>query len=269
MGSLFGTSVFLASALISGSHDTRDARWFLRAAGLDAAEVPVEVRRLPDARPPHFLMTPFAPALAAGEQTEAFARFLAEATQPFLAKGVLVFCPSQTALRALHAALRRALANTGTDGTPVPLWAQHVDGNRDAILRLYAAGRGGIVLAAEGLAGLCDADGQAPALWVITRMPLPSPHEPLLEARGETLREQGMNARLELWHPAAVLRLKRDWSVLKKGGARGPGTVWLLDARAATEGLGARMAGALGSEPEAMRDLAALQAATSVVLVGP
>jgi Rad3-related DNA helicase len=217
--------------------------------------------------PPGFLMTPFAPALAAGEQTETFARFLAEAAAPFTDRGVLVFCPSQTGLRALHAALRNVLGRApeaDAPARPVSVWAQFIDGNRDAIVRLYASGRGGFVLATEGLPGLRDTDGNAPGLWVLTRMPLPPPHDPLLEARGEVLREQGINARLELWHPAAVLRIKLDWAALCRSGEQSaPRTIWLLDARAATEGLGVRMAGALGCEAIAVKDMAELKEKTA------
>jgi Rad3-related DNA helicase len=257
---LFGGGAFVAPALLSGAQAPRDARWFLRAAGLTAPEPPVAVRRLPPREPAHgprFLMTPSAPFLGSGDQAADFARFLAEAAGPFADRGVLVLCPSQTALRSLHAALRKEW------GRAFPLWAQHADGNRDALLRLYASGRGGCVLSAEGLPGLRDADGRAPALWVVARMPLPPPRDPLLEARGEVLREEGRNARLELWHPAAILRVKREWSVLCRSGSR-PEAVWLLDGRAAAEGLGARLAGALGCEAEAVRDVAELRERTEM-----
>ncbi len=271
---LFGAGVFLSPALIAGTHPARDARFVLEAIGIavsghetDSQDAPLVVRRISDRTlqdgAPHFLMTPGAPFLGTGEQAEEFARFFAEAALPFTAQGVRVFCPSQTALRALYGALRRLVP----EGTP--LWAQHLDGNRDAILRLYASGRGGIVLTAEGLPGLRDLDGKEPALWAVTRMPLPPPRDPLLEARGEALCEAGGNAKLDLWQPAAILRLKRDWSVFRSAEAtEGTKVIWLLDGRAAAEGLGSRFAGALGLEAVAPKDLADLQTRTAEAVPG-
>jgi DNA polymerase III epsilon subunit family exonuclease len=263
---LFGAGVFLSPALIAGPHAERDARPFLRAAGLDEAEPPVSVLRVPQAEAsylPRFFMASGAPFLGTGEQAEEFARYLAEAALPFVATGVRVFCPSQGALRALSGALRKVIPEG------VPIWAQHLDGNRDAVLRMYATGRGGFVLTAEAMPGLRDADGREPALWVVTRMPLLPPRDPVLEARGAVRREEGGNPKSDLWHPAAILRLKRDWSVLRGAeSAEGTKAVWLLDGRAATEGLGARFAGALGFAPDAARDLADLQTKTATALPG-
>jgi len=254
---LFGAGLFISPALLAGGSATRDGRWFLRAAGLQESEgrPAATVRKLAlagDSAPaaPFFAMTPFAPAPNAGEQMEAYARFLMEVAGPFAAQGVLVFCPSQTAVRALHHALTSALRaahEANPEGEKPPVRAQWIDGNRDAIVRLYASGRGGFVIASEGLPGLRDLDGNAPALWLLTRMPLPPPRDPLLEARSEPLREEGRNVRAELWQPAAVLRLKREWAMLHREGAIAPRALWLLDARAATEGLGAKLGEALGA----------------------
>lgn len=252
---LFGAGLFLSPALLAGGNASRDGRWFLRAAGLQETEgrPAVAVRKLAPSflTPAYFAMTPFAPAPNAGEQMEAYARFLADVAGPFAARGVLVFCPSQTAVRALHHALTaavRAAAESNPDAEPVAVRAQWIDGNRDAVARLYAAGRGGFVIASEGIPGLRDGDGHAPALWLLTRMPLPPPRDPVLDARGEPLRAEGHNVRAELWQPAAVLRIKREWALLHREGAQAPRAIWLLDARAATEGLGARLGEALGAD---------------------
>lgn len=312
--SLFGAGLLLSPVLLAGGHTGRDALPFQRLAGLqaspDAGTEAVPVRRLDPQTPtdpngealstaspprPVFIMAPFAPAPPAPkavEELQTYARFLLEAAHPFCERGVLVFCPSQTAVRALHGALRGLLeatsapqgaeATSATDesvgsasiaGTAPRVYAQWIDGNRDAITRLYASGRGGLVIASEGIPGLRDADGRAPAVLAVTRMPLPPPRDPLLEARGEPLREEGRNARGELWQPAAVLRLKREWTMLHRGPAspgmppppdpaRAPAAVWLLDARAATEGLGARLADALGLAARTAPDAPALVAMT-------
>jgi ATP-dependent DNA helicase DinG len=170
-----------------------------------------------------------------------------------------VFFPSQGALRTVHHALKAILP----EGTPC--WGQHVDGNRDAVLRLFASEKGGWVLATEGIPGLKDASGNGPALALITRMPLPPAHDPVLEARGEILKAEGKNARAELWHPAAVLRLKKEWAALGAGGGSPPRVLWLLDARASAEGLGALAARSLGSEPESLRNAEDLTAATRAI----
>jgi len=273
---LFGGGLFTSPALLAGGHAARDGRWFLRAAGLQESEglpaVAVRTLALPKtAAPaaPFFAMAPFAPAPNAGEQMEAYARFLVEIAGPFATQGALVFCPSQTAVRALHHALTGALraareADPAREDTPVR--AQWIDGNRDAIVRLYASGRGGFVIASEGIPGLRDLEGNAPALWLLTRMPLPPPRDPLLEARGEPLREEGRNVRAELWQPAAVLRLKREWAMLHREGAVAPRALWLLDARAAAEGLGAKLGEALGAHITVARSVEELLAKSAMAL---
>ena len=201
---------------------------------------------------------------------QAYARFLFDAARPFCDRGVLVFCPSQTAVRALHGALRNLLDTQTPEEAAPRVYAQWIDGNRDAITRLYAAGRGGFVIASEGLPGLRDDEGRAPAVWALTRMPLPPPRDPVLEARGEPLREEGHNARGELWQPAAVLRIKREWAMLHRGLVPGtadaPKAIWLLDARAATEGLGARLATALNLKAEVATTAEELEEKTGAAL---
>lgn len=257
---LFGGGAFLSPALVAGSDPGRDAEAFLQAAGLRSAELPVEVLRVPAdaARAPRLLATPFMPAPGGGDQALPHARAFVEALLPLAARGVLVSCPSQTAVRALHGALRTVLAEAGSD---VPVWAQHHDGNRDALARLHAGGRGGFVLASEAIPGLRDADGNAPALWAILRMPLPPPRDPLLEARAELLRTEGRNARALLWHAGAVMRLKREWTSLCRDRPSPLPDICLLDARAVTEGLAERLAQSLGATLECPADPAALQAA--------
>jgi hypothetical protein len=90
------------------------------------------------------------------------------------------------------------------------------------------------------MTGLRDLDGKAPALWIVSRMPFPPPRDPVLEARGDLMRSGR-----EPWRAAAILRVKREWHTLRKGGSA-PATVWLTDARAASDGLGARLAKAMG-----------------------
>jgi Rad3-related DNA helicase len=264
---LFGAGLFLSPALLTGGKG--DAGYFSHALGLDGGDLGLsafssassKARSAPGERSeaPLFLMAPFAPGFSSAEPPETFARFLVEAAQSFAGTGIFVFFPSQGALRTVHQALKAVLP----EGTPC--WGQHVDGNRDAVLRLFASGTGGWVLATEGIPGLKDAEGRGPALALITRMPLPPTHDPVLEARGEILKAEGRNARAELWNPAAVLRLKKEWAGLNRSafpqGVGGPRALWLLDARAAAEGLGAQAGRALGCNPESVKSVADLTAA--------
>jgi len=264
----FGAAVFLSPALLfrtdGARGDQAGAEAFARGLGLDdlsdfadaGASAQVRGYRAASApRPAAFLMAPFAPGFSASEPPEAFARFVAETAAPFFEAGIWMFFPSQSALRTAHQALKAVLPQE------VPCWAQHVDGNRDAVLRLFASTSGGIVLATEGMPGLKDREGKGPALALVTRMPLPPAHDPVLEARGEILKAEGRNARNELWNAAAVLRLKKEWAGLNASGS-GPRAIWLLDARASTEGLGAQAAQALGMEAKVARSGPELAAAT-------
>jgi len=236
----------------------------------DPEDAPVAVYERPAVSPPRFLLAPFVPAVASMESAAAFAHFLFESAAPFSEKGVYVLFTSPGPLRAVYQALR-ALLPAGA-----PVWAQHVDGGKDTLSKLFASARGGWILASEGMEGLYDADGRSPALAVVARMPLPSMREPWWEAQGENLRTKGRNLRYDLWHPAAALRLKRELAPLRRHEAdaakedkesrEGLKMVWLLDARASGEGLGAYAARSLGCEPQTAADLAALQAATRAVL---
>ena len=259
---LFGAGIFLSPALLTGAKG--GAGYFSQALGLNSLDLSA-IRALPAESGdkndvPRFLMAPFAPGFSSTEPAEIFARFLVEAAQPYADKGILVFFPSQSALRTVHHALKAVLP----EGTPC--WGQHVEGNRDAVLRLFGSTQGGWVLVTEGIPGLKDAHGNGPALAIITRMPLPPTHDPVLEARGEILKAEGKNARAELWNPAAVLRLKKEWAGLNKGSVPGPRVLWLLDARASAEGLGAQAARSLGAEPESFRNVTDLTAATTAAL---
>ncbi len=244
-----------------------EGRFFLHSLGLSGEDgAPVRAHRASVSPAPAFLLAPFVPAAASMESAEAFARFLFEAASPFSEKGVFVLFTSPGPLRAVYKALRALLP----EGAPV--WAQHVDGGRDTLIKLFASAGGGWILATEGMEGLHDAEGRAPGLALVARMPLPSMREPWWEAQGERLRSEGRNLRYDLWHPAAALRLKRELAPLwkktgqKEGNTEALKIVWLLDARASAEGLGAYAARSLGCEPQTAADLGALQAATRAVL---
>jgi Rad3-related DNA helicase len=253
--SLFPGGALLSPALFL---DSTDGRYFLRSLGLgNGSGNKVPLRRIPDPNPPGFWLAPFTPAAAALDSGAAFARCLGEAAAPFADQGIFVYFPSQGALRIAHRVLKESLPS----GSPV--WAQHIDGGREALARLYSTGRGGWILATEGMADLRDNEGHAPALAVIARMPLPV-RDPLWEARADRISAAGRNPRLDLWHPAAALRLKRELVPLRRdGGAR---MIWLLDARASGEGLGAFAARALGCDPASAQNLQALRAQTARIL---
>ncbi len=257
----YGGGALLSPALLGGAQGSPQERHVATLLGLDAPGRDIEVARAGSPPQARFLLAPFAASYSGAETAGAYARFLIETAGPFVDQGLLVYFPSQTVLRHVRHALREQLP----EGTP--LWAQFVDGNREALQRLYATGTGGWVLATEGLPDLRDAAGASPSLFLITRMPLPSHRDPLFDARAEVVRERGGNARSLLWHPAAVLRLKQEWTALHRKGA-GPVAAWLLDARASGDGLGARAAKALGCAGEACADAETLRAATHAAIGG-
>ncbi len=262
LGPVFGErlhSWFRAGSLLSPALASADGgtRFFAGLLGWPASPPPVKQPPAEIASVPPFLLAPFvATAVSAPVSTEsapAFAELLVRALEPFPETGFWVFLPSFGVVRAVQPILAGALPGRA-------LWAQHLDGGPEALVRLFASARGGVVLATEGIEGLRDATGAAPAVAVIARMPLPSGRDPWLEARGEALRAEGRNVRRELWHPAAVLRLKREVARLGRDG--GPKVYWCLDARASGDGLGVLVARSLPAVPQPCSDLAALQAAT-------
>ncbi len=254
--SLFSSGVFLSPALLVNDGG---ADFFLRSLGMDSkdASEKVRVQGFSEPQPPRFFSAPFAPPSPTMADAGGFARFTIAATSVFPETGFFLLFPSQGPLRSAHQALLPLSVLS-------PVWAQHVDGNRDALRQLFASARGGLVLATEGMDGLRDGEGLSTAVAVVARMPLPSFREPYLEARAESIRAEGGNPRRDLWHPSGILRLKQDLSVLRHGGNLR--AIWFLDTRAIAEGLGTATAQALGCKAETAADLAALQAMTSDAL---
>ena len=207
---LFDGGLFLSPAMIvAGTGHKVQADFFLRSIGMldSESESKVRVRQNSDRNPLPFFMAPAFPAQASVESATEFAKFLFEAGKPFSESGIFVFFPTPGALKIVHQTLRTLLP------PEVPLWAQHVDGGKDALYKLFASTKGGWILATEGVEELRDTEGRSPALAIVARMPLPSPREPLLEMQGERLRDEGKNPRQDLWHPMAVLRLKREFAL--------------------------------------------------------
>ena len=217
-------------------------------------------RRDFDGHPPLFLMAPFVPAQATMDTAQAFAQYLVTALTPFLETGIFVLFPSQGALRIVHEVLIKSFPQGS------PIWAQHLDGNHEAVTQLYANQQGGIVLATEGIQGLKDSQGHGPALVVVTRLPLPPSRDPLWEVRNEKEAASGRNPRYSLWNPYAALHLKQELASMRKGPGEGIKRIWLFDARASLDGSGAYAGRALGLEPQKMANLEALIAKTQEVL---
>jgi predicted DnaQ family exonuclease/DinG family helicase len=117
------------------------------------------------------------------------------------------------------------------------LLAQHIHGNFDNLLQFHAKEPASCTLGTQVFWEGIDLPGRLLELLVIPKLPFPAPGEPLLHARSELLKTQGVNAFKELHLPMAQLALKQGMGRLLRS-EEDHGIVLILDKRVVTEGYG-------------------------------
>uniref|UniRef100_A0A832I3F2 ATP-dependent DNA helicase n=1 Tax=Eiseniibacteriota bacterium TaxID=2212470 RepID=A0A832I3F2_UNCEI len=114
------------------------------------------------------------------------------------------------ALFTAHERLRRARELLrGRLPHGVPLLAQEWDGPAGILAERFRLERGAVLLGVQSLWEGVDFPGESLEILVVAKLPFAVPDDPIVEARGERLREQGLDPFRHDAVPEAVLRFRQ------------------------------------------------------------
>ena len=183
-------------------------------------------------------------------------------------KNQLVLFTAHERLRRAREHLRRRLPDHPT------LLAQEWDGPAGALAERFRRERGAILLGVQSLWEGVDFPGDALEILVMAKLPFSVPDDPLVEARGERLRDRGLDPFRDDAVPEAVLRFRQGVGRLIRR-ADDRGVLVICDARMRTASYRRAFLEALPASPEHRPDAAALASeaarflATEVVMEDP
>ncbi len=114
------------------------------------------------------------------------------------------------ALFTAHERLRRARERLrALLPAGVPLFAQEWDGPAGLLAERFRRERGAILLGVQSLWEGVDFPGESLEILVVAKLPFSVPDDPLVEARGERLRDRGLEPFKDDAVPEAVLRFRQ------------------------------------------------------------
>jgi Rad3-related DNA helicase len=117
---------------------------------------------------------------------------------------------NQLVLFTAHERLRRARERLLTRlGPEASLFAQEWDGPASLLAERFRRERGAILLGVQSLWEGVDFPGEALEIVVMAKLPFSVPDDPLVEARGERLRDRGLDPFQHDAVPEAVLRFRQ------------------------------------------------------------
>jgi Rad3-related DNA helicase len=139
-------------------------------------------------------------APAAADEEAGIARVV-EALHRHTGRNQLVLLTAHERLRRVREHLRPALGDA--------LMAQEWDGPLTSIVERFRAARGAVLLGVQSLWEGVDFPGESLEILVVSRLPFSVPDDPMVEARGEKLREAGRDPFRDDALPEAVLRFRQ------------------------------------------------------------
>jgi Rad3-related DNA helicase len=182
------------------------------------------------------------------EHGEAEAIAIAVAEMSRLARrNTLVLFTAHERLRRAHARLRTLLP------AGLPLLAQDRDGTAGRLAERFRAERGAVLLGVQSLWEGVDFPGEALEVLVVARLPFSVPDDPVVEARGERLRERGLEPFRHDSVPEAVMRFRQGVGRLIRR-ATDRGVLVVCDARLARASYRGPFRAALPVEPTLWND---------------
>jgi ATP-dependent DNA helicase DinG len=167
------------------------------------------------------------PTEAPEPDQEGYSRFVASYLREALAISegrALVLFTSYALLQETYQAVSPELAAAG-----IPLMRQGED-DRGRLLRRFREDAASVLLATDSFWEGVDAPGETLELVVLTRLPFRVPSDPVLQARRDSLKEEGRDPFYELSLPDAVVRLRQGFGRLMRR-QDDWGAVLILDSR--------------------------------------
>ena len=193
----------------------------------------------------------------------------AEAVSEVIAALALATGRNQLVLFTAHERLRRVrerlLSSLEASG---PLLAQEWDGPASLLAERFRLERGAVLLGVQSLWEGVDFPGEALEILVVAKLPFSVPDEPLVEARGERLREQGLDPFQHDAVPEAVLRFRQGVGrLIRRSDDRG--VLVVCDPRLVTASYRGSFLESLPVAPERTRDARVLAAGAARFLGVP
>jgi len=162
-------------------------------------------------------------------------------------RNTLVLFTAHERLRRAHARLRVLLP------PGLPLLAQDRDGTAGRLAERFRGERGAVLLGVQSLWEGVDFPGEALEVLVVARLPFSVPDDPVVEARGERLRERGLEPFRHDAVPEAVMRFRQGVGRLIRR-ATDRGVLVVCDARLARASYRGPFVAALPVEPTLWND---------------
>jgi ATP-dependent DNA helicase DinG len=180
------------------------------------------------------------------DEAEAIALTVAELSR-VARRNTLVLFTAHERLRRAHARLRTLLP------PGLSLLAQERDGGAGRLAERFRGERGAVLLGVQSLWEGVDFPGEALEVLVVARLPFSVPDDPVVEARGERLRERGLEPFRYDAVPEAVMRFRQGVGRLIRR-ATDRGVLVVCDPRLARASYRGPFRAALPVEPERWQD---------------